>query len=488
MISVFLREQRRYSQEELVKAFECSEEKTVHILKRLKEYGVLKAVKVSEDQKNLTDLLDEDVEIADVEVGENEYLYVFSFVGVITIEGRVLKCYPKYLLHNSSPKDELKQVLHVLERYNSREQIIRMYNEASDSSAFNMLAVMLFLLQDYHESGVYTNTHDLIESNGVGDILWDKTINETFTLLSHNRPYYPEMLTMRRVNDDFDYFKRLHECVLSKCTKELQDADLLDLFDILGADVSDEEIDDFGDKEYILERISKELNVQFNTRKQRLLKTLYAYIAHSSALDDMDCFSMFGTNSFNLVWEKVCGEVFDNQLHKLVGGLKLPLPLTPRYFDIRHEELISIIEKPRWVGQSCTGGDYTKVAKDTLIPDIITIVGDKFIIFDAKYYNLQMEEKKELRGQPGIESITKQYLYQLAYKDFIESHGFKSVTNCFLMPTEDGKIDCRGYVKMSMLAGLGLSNILVRLLPATVVYEHYLNQTHFNIKCLQLES
>ena len=45
MISVFLREQKRYTQEELVNAFECSEAKTVHILKRLKEYGVLKAVK-----------------------------------------------------------------------------------------------------------------------------------------------------------------------------------------------------------------------------------------------------------------------------------------------------------------------------------------------------------------------------------------------------------------------------------------------------------
>lgn len=486
MISVFLREQKRYSQEELVKAFECSEEKTVHILKRLKEYGVLKAVKASEDQKNLTDLLDEDIEIADVEVGENEYLYVFTFVGVITIEGRVLKCYPKYLLHNSSPRGELKQVLRVLERYNSREQIVRMYNETSDSSAFNMLAVMLFLLQDYYEYGAYTNTQDIIESNGAGDILWDKTINETFTLLSHNRPYYPELLTMRRVNDDFDYFKRLHECVLTKCTKELKEADLLDLFDIMGADVSDEEIDDFGEKDYILERISKELNVQFNTRKQRLLKTLYAYIAHSSTLDDMDCFSMFGTNSFNLVWEKVCAEVFDNQLHKLVGGLRLPLPLHDKYYGVRHQELISLIEKPKWIGKRSEDGTYTKEAKDTLIPDIITIAGDMFIIFDAKYYNIQMDEKKELRGQPGIESVTKQYLYQLAYKDFIKVHGFDSVKNCFLMPTDGEQVDCRGYVTMSMLADLGLENIMVRLLPATDVYEHYLSQTHFDIKLLQL--
>ena len=49
-------------------------------------------------------MLDEDIEIADVEVGENEYLYVFTFVGVITIEGRVLKCYPKYLLMPLLPK------------------------------------------------------------------------------------------------------------------------------------------------------------------------------------------------------------------------------------------------------------------------------------------------------------------------------------------------------------------------------------------------
>ena len=309
MISVFLREQKRYTQEDLVKEFHCSEEKTVRILKRLKEYGVLKAVKANDTQKDLTDLLDEDIEIADVEVGENEYLYVFTFVGVITIEGRVLKCYPKYLLDATAPKAELKQVLKVLEKYNSKEQIIRMYNDTSDSSAFNMLAVMLFLLQDYFEYGAYTNTQDIIESNGSGDILWDKTINETFTLLSNNRPYYPELLTMKRVNDDFDFFKRLHECILTRCTEELRDADLLDLFDIMGVDISDEHIEDFGDKEYILERIVKELNVQFNTRKQLLLKTLYAYIANSSALDDLDCFSMFGTNSFNLVWEKVCAEV-----------------------------------------------------------------------------------------------------------------------------------------------------------------------------------
>ena len=79
-------------------------------------------------------------------------------VSHITIEGRVLKCYPKYLLEATAPKSELKQVLKVLEKYNSKEQIIRMYNDTSDSSAFNMLAVMLFLLQDY----LFSMAHSLL--------------------------------------------------------------------------------------------------------------------------------------------------------------------------------------------------------------------------------------------------------------------------------------------------------------------------------------
>ena len=490
MTSVFLREQQRYTQEDLVKKLYCSEEKTVRILRRLKEYGVLKAVKANDKQKDLTDLVDEDIEIADVEVGENEYLYVFTFVGVITIAGCVLKCYPKYLLDATAPKAELKQVLKVLEKYNSKEQIIRMYNDTNDSSAFNMLAVTLFLLHDYFEYGAYTSTQDIIESNGSGDIHWDKTINGTFAFLSNNRPYYPELLTMKRVNDDFDFFKRLHECVLTRCTEELRDADLLDLFDIMGVDISDEHIEDLGDKEYVLERIVKELNIQFNTRKQQLLKTLYAYIANSSTLDDLDCFSMFGTNSFNLVWEEVCAEVMDNQLQKPIGGLRLPVPLAGQYRDMRHKKLIDLIDKPQWTGTAPNGEPFVKQTEDTFIPDLISIENIdgnyQFIIFDAKYYNIQLEHNKKLCGQPGIESVTKQYLYQLAYQPFVEAHQIGTVRNCFLMPSASSEIIEKGAVTLAMLRNLGLQDIQVRLLPAEQMYQHYINNTKMDIQTLNL--
>ena len=264
----------------------------------------------------------------------------------------------------------------------------------------------------------------------------------------------------------------------------------MDLFDILGVDISDEHIEDFGDKEYVLDRIVKELNVQFNTRKQLLLKTLYAYIANSSALDDLDCFSMFGTNSFNMVWEKVCAEVMDNQLHKPIGGLQLPVPLSEQYRDMRHKKLIDLIDKPQWAGTAPCGETFVKQAEDTLIPDLISIVnvdGDyRFIIFDAKYYNIQLEHNRKLRGQPGIESITKQYLYQLAYQPFLEAHQISTVRNCFLMPTASDEIIAKGVVSLGMLSKVGLQDIQVRLLPAQMMYSCYITNTKMDINQLGL--
>ena len=472
MVSVYLREQKRYTQNELVELFDCSEPKAVKVIKRLKEYGVLKAVKASDEQKDLSELNEEDVAIADVEEGENEYMYVFPFVGVVTLEGLVLKCYPKYITKTLQPLNEMKQVLKVLSKYNSKEEIIRMYNESSDSSAFNMLAVMLYLLHDYHEYGPYTNTEDIIEINGNGDILWDKTINETFTLISGGRPYYPEMMTKKTVIDDYDYFKRLHECIVSICSRELKNADLLDLFDIAGVDVSDEALADFGEEEFILEAIEKELNIQFNTRKQLLLKTLYAYILNNGKAEGLDCFSMFGTNSFNLVWEKVCAEVLRDKLHTKLSLLNLGCPLAPQYQSYRNKELIELIAKPKWR----ISGKPNVYETDTLIPDLITVgVKDDtpyFAIFDAKYYCMK-PGKSSLSGNPGIESVNKQYLYQLAYNDFIAAHNME-VYNCFLFPNEGDYIVKAGSVCFDIFKGMELKDIELKLLPVEYMYKLYL--------------
>ena len=76
MISKFLREQKRYTQKDLCDIFECSEEKVVPIIRKLKEFGVLKSVKASDLQRDLSNLIEEDIEIADVEVGVPLCIYL----------------------------------------------------------------------------------------------------------------------------------------------------------------------------------------------------------------------------------------------------------------------------------------------------------------------------------------------------------------------------------------------------------------------------
>ena len=183
----------------------------------------------------------------------------------------------------------------------------------------------------------------------------------------------------------------------------------------------------------------------------------------------------------NLVWEAVCADVLNNQLYTPLGSLKLPRPLHPKYN--RKQKLISIIEKPVWAT-----ADYCYLADDTLIPDVVTIETTKemsrFLIFDAKYYITRLEPGKPLSGQPGIESITKQYLYQLAYRKFMEEHDICEVVNCFLMPTAQMGIKDKGTVSLPMMDAIGLQRIRVLFLPAEMMYEKYLSGTHLSPNAL----
>ena len=477
LTSSFVREQQRYTLSQLSNILDCSLDETVHIVRKLKEFGILKTVSSSDSQKELSELTDDDITITEVNADSDDSFFVFTFVGVAVVARHVLKCYPKYIKNIKNPFNELRQILKVLEKYNSRNQIIRMFNETSENSSFNLLAVQLFLINDYYENGIYSNTEDIVEINGSGEILWDKTINETFALISDDTPYYTGLLTKKRTNNESDYFKRLHECILTRISQEMRNADLLDLLEITEIDLTDQELDDFGETEYILYRIEQELNTQFNTRKQLVLKTIHSYISNGGSLNDINSTSLFGTTSFNLVWEDVCSDILNNQLHTPIAVLATPLKPVNHFYVSK--KLLDIIEKPQW---TITG----KEADKTLIPDLITISGDQFLIFDAKYYTPVLSPGKKPQGQPGIESVTKQYLYQQAYRQFIIDHGLKQVKNCFLMPTEKSIVENMESVRMNMFASMGLQDINVRYIPASRAYELYLSGNKFDINELQL--
>lgn len=484
IISRYVREQKRYSKKELMDTFQFNENSFVEFVKKLKFSGVLKLVNKTTDESELTDL-NEDIEVFDIDLNNDSYFYVFTFVGVLSIGNIIIKSFPKYLFSKEEPFEEMKEVIKVLNKYDSEEHIVNLYNGYDNQREFNLLSVCLYLIKDYFENGLYTAEQEIIETNGDGEILWDNTIDETFAVIIRNKPYYTELQTINVNNDDLDYIVRLHKYIITECCEKLKNSDLLDLFDMPYVNLSDEDLESFGDKDYIIRKLQKELSVQFVTRKQILLKTLCIYLDNKKSFKENLGFSMYGTNSFHAIWEKACTTVFDNQLSIPIGRLNLNTNLHEDYQNIKGYKLIDIIEKPIW-----TAFEYNKEheVKHTLIPDLISLYelsdGEMcFGIFDAKYYNIILDEKS-LKNQPGVGDVTKQYLYQLAYNDFITKHNFKHVKNAFFMPTEEDYHILVGEAKMNMLQGLSsppLVNIAVVKLAARKVFNGYLNNEKFDI-------
>ena len=97
-------------------------------------------------------------------------------------------------------------------------------------------------------------------------------------------------------------------------------------------------------------------------------------------------------------------------------------------------------------------------------------------------HNIQLEHE----GQPGLESITKQYMYGLAFGEFIDYHGFKNVKNAFLFPTYDDNLENKGRVKLDILSDQDCGDIGVIMIPAGKLNKMYLNNNNkfFGIKDL----
>lgn len=113
-----------------------------------------------------------------------------------------------------------------------------------------------------------------------------------------------------------------------------------------------------------------------------------------------------------------------------------------------------------------------------MIPDIVTINGNRLSIYDAKYYKIRLDDKG-VDKQPGVGDVTKQYLYELAYKDFAKENNLIIDFNAFLMPTNGKEEKKVGTASIDIFYGLGdirLHNIDVILKPCEEMYEIYLEK------------
>jgi restriction endonuclease, type II, llaJI len=493
MKSVYIRELRRYTKLELSNLFpEINSNQLAVFIRKLRAYGILKSVKRDSGTLDFSELVLLDNSLIDGIDDSNSSYYIFNYVGIVYIDGYLLCCYPKYLFAYDSIEDKsscrnlLKQVLKVLHRYNTNSQSIQLYSEHNQSSFGSRISMIMALLDDYFQNGLYVNTQNIHEFNGDGEINWNRTINFIHPLWQEEDPYYLNFWTRRNTIDDKSFIQRIHEYLLTICSCELEEISLLDLLDINGVYLTELSLNDLGTRDYLLSCITNELNLEFNSRKQYVLKLMAALLKDSSSMIGEDNIEFFGTTSFNLVWETVCAEVFDNKLTSPLSDLPLlsTVKMPPNMLGVKPRTLKDLIERPKW-----TSIDDAVAISDTLKPDLISVERNEnvcsFVILDAKYYTMRLESNK-VEGQPGVGDVTKQYLYQLAYKDFIELNGIQEVKNCFLMPTEKDEVISVGNVQMEMLGKLGLEKIQVRELPASRMFDYYLQRRKMSISVLNL--
>ena len=437
----------------------------IHI-KELKNYSKAEILEII-SEKDFDKLL----KYAILTKKEDRQTYQFNYVGVIIIEDLVINCYPKYFPNKN--ENDFKQVIKVIKKYDSLHDDFNYQNDELEDISFNLLSMMIFFLEDYYEHGVYSNIQNILEINGNGEIDWNRTINYTDPIIKDNRPYYVELYTKYKIDDLYDYFRLLHEYIITICSKKLECLGLLELFDLTPVELSDKEQDDFGELDVILENLEKELHVEFNTHKQKLLKSMHTFLAEENSFSNENYLTVYGTSTYHVIWEDVCSKVFKNKLNKPLKDLNLN--------STSYKTIMDYIKKPKWILNS---GKYHKALK-SFEPDIVTFEKDAFYILDAKYYKLKFDENT-LDGQPGLSDITKQYLYQLALEDFRIKHGFKQVKNALLFPKYDGEIENRGYVKIKILSNLDLEDIQVVMLPVGELNQMYLENKKIDISALNL--
>ena len=469
MRKVYVRELKPYSLQVIAKEFNVGLEEVRKIIEQLLVRGIVRYRKT--DASN-------DAEFSDEASSNPDELYVFEFVGMALVGDSVLISYPKYFRGGRPDDAALKQLFRVLRRDSSLKSLVNLVGEARRTA--DKLPLMLALLDLYAEYGVYSNYIDGRELNGAGVIDWNRTIGCHLPVISNGQPIYVEYESHKTFRDDSDYITRLHRVVLSECARELIDAGIADLLavDVEAAELSNEDIDDFGSVDGLESKLERERGVQYVDWKVSALELLVKYLLSRENGAENGEIKVLGTSSFHCLWEKACKVAFGDKLD--VALRRLGMDLCDEWRGKREEStLLEIIPHPKW--ERWNEGDYGKEeATDTLIPDTVNLVSAEgrriFCIYDAKYYVPTLSGK--MKKQPGLKSVTKQFLYQAAYRPFVEDHGFDAVVNAFLVPTSDSELHKLARVSFEEVMGTAkppLSNYIVMwALPAHDVFDAYL--------------
>lgn len=432
------------------------------ILKELKPYSESELMEeFQEDSNGLKEILKilDDKKIVKFNF-RNEIQ--FSYVGIVIVNDKPIFVLPKYIIcrNKEEKKSELKNIIKLLNEFSEREKLdtsdienIALEQEALEN---NLISIISFLLEDYIENGIYQNEIDSTEFNGDGDINWDKTIDQIHPIVINDQWVYTDLITNRSTVDSDRFITMLHGKVINECIDFLNKTGLNEFLNY-EVDIIENALEDLEEIDRIESEIDKEATIQFNDRKRRVLYGIKSYIDKKSGTSDTRLL-VYGTRNFKWIWEVICAYVFDNEFIK--QGKKS-----------KYE--IYGIESPKWYIDNKSDLEVNdkndiEIQKNRLTPDILKLVVDDdircLLILDAKYYNMRLNGNR-LEGNPGIEDITKQYLYHSALTKYIADKKINKIINAFLFPTQNDTY-VQGEVALDFMRVY--SNINIKLIQINV--------------------
>ncbi|AAP07927.1 MULTISPECIES: LlaJI family restriction endonuclease [Bacillus] len=385
---------------------------------------------------------------------EEKNQLIFCFVGLIVYKNKYLFVFPKYIDYATEDEilsKKMKLICQLLNKYG-------IFNSTYDNTDFlinniedkfiSTFAISRFLLEDYLRNGYYSKKITDVGINEDGEIIWEKTVSEINPYYVKGVPYYLDTFNTRQLDDETNIIIHIHKWAISYCTEAfayLQGIDNLD-FERMNVDLAE-----IGEVEYLVNVLERELQITFLDEKMILLKALIALIKKRthSKLTELD---IYGTREFEYIWEKVCGYVFDNEI----------------------SQYENFLEKPKWTDFNA----MQLITKKTFRPDIIKTYIDiqrYFLILDAKYYNIRFKEG-DLKGNPGVNDIAKQLLYEQALSAYTKG----SITrNMFLFPYDkDELFDVFGNANLDFMK---MDPVILVFLSADKIYKSYLNEDVFTL-------
>jgi len=338
-------------------------------------------------------------------------------------------------------------VLRAIDRYNKEQVQFTDQVDVCEKKRESVLELAVRFLRDYLENGLYVVRRRELETNGQGEIDWSSTIDWFQPMIKEDRPYYMDVMTEQSFSDEEHYITRLQKCLVTTWGRKLEELGLSSVLRVNVPLLSEEELDHFGDDDFKVAQVDRELNVQFVTRSRETLMRMRELILRSSENQAAHYESLsFGMTGVEHLWETACAEVLGTELDQEICKCGFPdgpegvtfSKYMPRVFwrnlcpDGANTGEGKAFNADKGSQRSKKAGWRLDFIRTKRGPDGKATT---LAILDAKYYCAQWKNGS-ISGQPGTPDIAKQMFYQMAFEDLLSGETC-GVANAFLLPEDD---------------------------------------------------